>query len=110
MKLTLPLPQAITHQLSISRKPIPFIPILLSEVSPAKLSLFGEHISIFVQTSCPRLSIDWGYAFPKPLLTPYEALVTLGLREEWGASEPYPMDYYGKDGLGRVKPAVIEAT
>lgn len=22
--------------------------------------------------ACPRLSIDWGYAFPKPLLSPYE--------------------------------------
>ena len=26
----------------------------------------------WVQVACPRLSIDWGYAFPKPLLSPYE--------------------------------------
>lgn len=26
----------------------------------------------WVQVACPRLSIDWGTAFPKPLLTPYE--------------------------------------
>jgi len=31
-----------------------------------------------VQVACPRLSIDWGTAFAKPLLTPYEALVCLG--------------------------------
>lgn len=34
----------------------------------------GKHVSFFswVQVACPRLSIDWGYAFPKPLLSPYE--------------------------------------
>lgn len=26
----------------------------------------------WVQVACPRLSIDWGEAFSKPLLTPYE--------------------------------------
>lgn len=26
----------------------------------------------WVQVACPRLSIDWGLAFDKPLLTPYE--------------------------------------
>lgn len=26
----------------------------------------------WVQVACPRLSIDWGEAFDKPLLTPYE--------------------------------------
>lgn len=28
--------------------------------------------SRWVQVACPRLSIDWGEAFSKPLLTPYE--------------------------------------
>ena len=26
----------------------------------------------WIQIACPRLSIDWGYAFAKPLLSPYE--------------------------------------
>ena len=26
----------------------------------------------WVQVACPRLSIDWGLAFDKPILTPYE--------------------------------------
>ncbi|TRM68301.1 putative diphthamide synthesis protein-domain-containing protein [Schizophyllum amplum] len=103
--------QAITHQLSASKVPIPFMPILLSELSPAKLALFNPpvptpvspttststtptstsptsptptpYISTFVQTSCPRLSIDWGYAFDRPLLSPYEACVAVGKARGW---------------------------
>jgi len=79
-----------------SRTPIPYVPILLSELSPAKLSLFNPHISIFVQTSCPRLSIDWGYAFDRPLLSPYETAMALGKMEGWIEREDdvYPMDFY----------------
>lgn len=62
---------------------VPHVPILLSELSPAKLALFGPHLATFVQTSCPRLSIDWGSAFPKPLLSPYEAAVALGKAKGW---------------------------
>jgi 2-(3-amino-3-carboxypropyl)histidine synthase len=29
-------------------------------------------IQFFVQVACPRLSIDWGKYYDKPLLTPYE--------------------------------------
>ncbi|CAL1700897.1 unnamed protein product [Somion occarium] len=96
--------QAITHQLSTSRTSIPYMPILLSELSPAKLALFSDHISTFVQTSCPRLSIDWGYAFNKPLLTPYETAVAVGKADGWMEEERdsigqrkekvYPMDFY----------------
>lgn len=99
----------------------PFIPILLSELSPAKLSLL-RGISTFVQTSCPRLSIDWGYAFPRPLLSPYEAAVALGVQgaRGWKAMGPeahtrgleqgrkgdedYPMDFYADGGLGEWTP------
>ncbi|GAA5932352.1 hypothetical protein JCM3775_001200 [Rhodotorula graminis] len=99
----------------------PFIPILLSELSPAKLSLL-QGISTFVQTSCPRLSIDWGYAFPRPLLSPYEAAVALGVdgargwkdmgrdAEQRGlegarkGDEDYPMDFYSDKGLGEWTP------
>ena len=47
--------QAITHQLSGARNPIPYMPILLSELSPAKLALFNPHISTFVQTGLGHL-------------------------------------------------------
>ncbi|KAF8475926.1 diphthamide biosynthesis protein [Kalaharituber pfeilii] len=93
---------------------IPYVLVALSEVGPAKLALMegaeedGEGndnrepgVECWVQTSCPRLSIDWGYAFRKPLLNPYEAMVALGGREMW--KEVYPMDFYGKEGLGRLR-------
>lgn len=83
---------------------VPPLLILLSEMSPQKLALFSEEeISTFVQTSCPRLSIDWGYAFSRPLLSPYEASVAAGRITGWegldlagtekGAGD-YPMDFY----------------
>lgn len=83
---------------------IPFINILLSEIFPGKLALMQD-VECWVQIACPRLSIDWGYAFPRPLLTPYEALIALEQRQEWGQTGQgvYPMDFYAKDGLGRTK-------
>ncbi|PHH90612.1 hypothetical protein CDD83_3171 [Cordyceps sp. RAO-2017] len=83
---------------------IPCVRLLLSEIFPAKLALMSD-VDCWVQVACPRLSIDWGYAFPRPLLTPYEALVALGARDDWHATGAvYPMDYYAKDGLGRTRP------
>lgn len=43
-----------------------------------KTSLGSDLTSLprWVQVACPRLSIDWGTAFPKPLLTPYEVTPT----------------------------------
>ncbi len=89
---------------------LPFINLLLSEIFPGKLALM-DGIDCWVQIACPRLSIDWGYAFPKPLLTPYEALVALGTKEEWQHANGgvYPMDFYAKDGLGRTKEGAIAA-
>lgn len=67
---------------------IPPYLLLLSELSPAKLDLLpSSQLSTFVQTSCPRLSIDWGYAFSRPLLTPYEANVALGKVKGWKGLE-----------------------
>lgn len=74
------------------------VKIILSEIFPAKLAMFDD-IDAFVQVACPRLSIDWGYAFEKPLLTPYEAMVMIGA-DSWQDGY-YPMDYYRKDGYGR---------
>ncbi|KAM7209458.1 Diphthamide biosynthesis protein 1 [Naviculisporaceae sp. PSN 640] len=89
----------------LKEKGIPFVNLLLSEIFPGKLGLMSQDVECWVQVACPRLSIDWGYAFPRPLLTPYEALIALEEIEGWGEGA-YPMDYYGKEGLGRTKPAV----
>ncbi|KAF1808793.1 Diphthamide biosynthesis protein 1 [Eremomyces bilateralis CBS 781.70] len=90
----------------LTEKNIPWITILLSEIFPGKLALMPD-VECWVQIACPRLSIDWGYAFPRPLLSPYEALVALGLKEaKWmdrKTDEAYPMDFYAKEGLGRTK-------
>uniref|UniRef100_A0A8C5MNV0 2-(3-amino-3-carboxypropyl)histidine synthase subunit 1 n=1 Tax=Leptobrachium leishanense TaxID=445787 RepID=A0A8C5MNV0_9ANUR len=73
-----------------------YVRLLLSEIFPNKLKLFPE-VEAWVQIACPRLSIDWGTAFIKPLLTPYEASVAL--REaEW--QKTYPMDFYANQSMG----------
>ena len=71
-----------------------YIILLLSEIFPSKLALFSD-VDAWVQIACPRLSTDWGYAFEKPLLNPYEAEVALN-GVEW--KEVYPMDFYSKEG------------
>ena len=79
---------------------------LISEMNPAKMALL-KGADAFAQIACPRLSIDWGEDFQKPVLTPYEAEVALGGAQPWwelpGAAEgeentPYPMDYYSREG------------
>ncbi|KAL4992279.1 Diphthamide biosynthesis protein 1 [Aspergillus falconensis] len=89
---------------------IPFVNLLLSEIFPGKLAAMSD-VECWVQIACPRLSIDWGYAFPRPLLTPYEALIALGVREGWENTHEgvYPMDFYAKNGLGRTKPQAVQA-
>ncbi|CCX32870.1 Similar to Diphthamide biosynthesis protein 1; acc. no. Q4X0S7 [Pyronema omphalodes CBS 100304] len=82
---------------------IDYVLLLLSEIFPGKLKMF-EDVECWVQVACPRLSIDWGYAFPRPLLSPYEATIALGMREEeWDEVKGYRMDFYAKEGLGRTK-------
>ncbi|KIH86307.1 hypothetical protein SPBR_08370 [Sporothrix brasiliensis 5110] len=96
----------------LRQRGIPFVTLLLSEIMPHKLARMSQDVECWVQVACPRLSIDWGYAFPRPLLTPYEALLALGERDDAWARAPdggvggvYPMDFYGKDGLGRTRAA-----
>lgn len=82
---------------------IPYVILLLSEIFPGKLKMFKD-VDAWIQVACPRLSIDWGYAFEKPLLSPYEATIALGQRkEDWGEANGYRMDFYAKEGLGRTK-------
>ena len=66
--------------------------LLLSEIFPDKLARFKD-VDAWIQIACPRLSIDWGYAFDKPLLSPYEAEVAL---EATAWRERYPMDFYAR--------------
>lgn len=86
----------------LTERGIEVVTVVLSEILPTKLAMFQD-VDFWVQVACPRLSIDWGYAFPKPLLTPYETMVALGEDRDWKDLGYYPMDYYGKEGYGRGK-------
>ncbi|XP_013145150.1 PREDICTED: diphthamide biosynthesis protein 1 [Papilio polytes] len=89
-----------------------YVKILLSEIFPSKLAMFD--LEAFVQVACPRLSIDWGTAFPKPLLTPYEFSVALGNSKWLKDDGTYPMDFYSNDSLGpwtpNYKPVLCSGT
>lgn len=94
-------PQTLDRlELALKFKGVEVVKIILSEIFPQKLAMFDD-IDAFIQVACPRLSIDWGYAFEKPLLTPYEAMVMLE-NDQW-TDDYYPMDYYEKNGYGRGK-------
>lgn len=99
---------------------------LMSEISPTRIALFEDSVDAWIQIACPRLSIDWGDAFVKPLLTTFEAEIALGEISGWWKREgcgscgnglscgesksccgfggredvrgDYPMDYYAQDG------------
>ena len=66
------------------------VKFLMAEINPDKLKMI-EGIECWVQIACPRLSIDWGRSFHRPVLTSYELSVAMG-ETEW--KEVYPMDYY----------------
>ncbi|CAD6187725.1 unnamed protein product [Caenorhabditis auriculariae] len=72
-----------------------FVRVLLSEITPSKCFSFGSDVDCWVQVACPRLSIDWGSQFPRPLLYPYELAVAMNT-----ASLPpdhWPMNYYSNE-------------
>lgn len=74
--------------------------MLVSEITPAKLALFGGKVDAWVQIACPRLSVDWGHYLSntgKPVLNPYEFFVCMDeVETPW--RERYPMDYYSNEG------------
>lgn len=63
--------------------------VLMSEISPARVALFEDSVDAWIQIACPRLSIDWGDAFRKPLLTPFEAEIALGYIPGWWEKSNY---------------------
>lgn len=70
--------------------------MLVSEITPSKLKLFGSKVDAWIQVACPRLSVDWGHFLSdKPVLSPYELFVSM---EEYSWQEEYPMDFYSQTG------------
>lgn len=77
-------PRILEHlEQRLAARSLSYVVFLISELSPTKLALFGDTVDAWIQIACPRLSIDWGEAFTKPLLTPYEAEVALGFVQPW---------------------------
>lgn len=71
-----------------------FFVILISEIFPHQLKMFGDFFDFFVQIACPRLSIDWGTAFHKPLLNSFEFWCYLNE----SMPEKYANDFYSENG------------
>ncbi|KAJ1465323.1 putative diphthamide synthesis protein-domain-containing protein [Baffinella frigidus] len=75
------------------RTKLNFITATLGEINSDKIETIGrQSIDAWVQIACPRLSIDWGFSFRKPILTPFELSIVLGLTT-WNKLV-YPMDFY----------------
>lgn len=69
--------------------------LLVSEIFPSQLAMFADFVDCWVEIACPRLALDWGTSFKKPLLNPYEFYV---LMEKTPYLDAYPMDYYSDNG------------
>lgn len=86
----------LQNQLKAAGKKV--IVINHDQLYPDLFNTMGRHVDAWVQIACPRISIDWGHHFDKPLLTSYEAMVALK-QAEWSATQ-YPMDYYANKSTG----------
>ncbi|KAI3384208.1 hypothetical protein SNEBB_005660 [Seison nebaliae] len=91
--------KAIEDKLKL--KKINYVKFLISEITSTKLNRFNT-ISAWIQVGCPRLSVDWGHFFKKPLLNPYESFVALD-EAKWNNFR-YPMDYYSNDSSDGYAP------
>lgn len=84
----------------IREKGFDYTVVLMSEISPARISLFEDSVDAWIQIACPRLSIDWGDAFGKPLLTPFEAEIALGDLPGWWEKKSLVVNSGCGGGLG----------
>lgn len=80
-------------------KGLDWMVVLMSEISPQRIALFEDSVDAWIQIACPRLSIDWGDAFGKPLLTTFEAEIALGdLPGWWERKSKLGVDLSCKEG------------
>lgn len=86
-----------------------FIKVLMPEVLQDNLAAFGR-VDAWVQVACPRLSIDWGSFFDKPMLNPYEFAMSIKYLTSQSSEfdklteKSYPMDFYAKQSCGDHTP------
>jgi 2-(3-amino-3-carboxypropyl)histidine synthase len=65
-----------------------FSVFLMSDVCQEAINKYPD-VDAWVEIACPRLAIDWGNDFSKPMLNPYECFVAFK-----DISLDYPMDNY----------------
>jgi 2-(3-amino-3-carboxypropyl)histidine synthase len=65
-----------------------FSVFLMSDVCQSAIEKY-EEVEAWVEIACPRLAIDWGCEFSKPMLCPYELFVAFN-----DLPLDYPMDNY----------------
>lgn len=65
---------------------------LMSDVCQEAVDKYPE-VEAWVEVACPRLAMDWGCEFSKPMLSPYECFVALK-----DLPLDYPMDNYMYNG------------
>lgn len=82
------------------------IKLLIPEVVQDTLD-YVDSVDVWVQVACPRLSIDWGGFFKKPLLNTYEFAQSIKNFKDQPtdlAARKYPMDFYAKHSCGSHTP------
>lgn len=112
-------PRVLESMIESLEKTLPdidYITLLIPEIKPFLLEEIKE-VDVWVQTSCPRLSIDWGNDFiHKPLLNPHEfkqLIMTLNQSEvniihsnnsSDNKKAIYPMDFYASSSQSNWTP------
>lgn len=78
-----------------------YVKLLLPEVMQETIDKI-DSVDIWVQVACPRLSIDWGSQFERPLLNPYELIQSIKIHTQSKSTseKSYPMDFYSKNSCG----------
>ncbi|XP_074603901.1 2-(3-amino-3-carboxypropyl)histidine synthase subunit 1-like [Brevipalpus obovatus] len=96
-----------------------YLTFLIPEIKPSMLKEFRDTVDVWVQTSCPRLSVDWGDEFFQyPLLNPYEFQLMIKYLDEPEIDRKiflskltdnreelsYPTDFYSSSSAGNWTP------
>lgn len=82
------------------------VKLLMPEVVQDNIDVI-ESVDVWVQVACPRLSIDWGTCFDKPLLNSYELMQGLKILSgscQADSIQDYPMDFYARNSCGDHTP------
>ncbi|MES1906142.1 MAG: Diphthamide biosynthesis protein 1, partial [Paramarteilia canceri] len=97
--------QALSKKLQKYNKK--YIVVMISEITNEKLKKM-PFVDAWIQLACPRLSIDWGHQFCRPLISSFEAFYALNEAGSYNQTlefsnenvRNYPMDFYSQQAPG----------